>query len=119
MFHVLLAAPVLALMAAYGAIVLVVLSIPFCIGTFLQLVLTIFGQKNWILWVPAGLGLLGLAVSMLVFLSEVQILYILLYWMFYFLSLWIVWLVVEQIKNLLPAAVVRSKPSCICILVSL
>ena len=48
MFHVMLVAPVLGLMAVYGVIVLVILSVPFCVGMFLQLVLTVFGQKGWV-----------------------------------------------------------------------
>ena len=32
MFHVLLVAPLLGLLAAYGIVVLIVLSVPFCLG---------------------------------------------------------------------------------------
>lgn len=99
MFHVMLVAPILGLMAVYGAIVLVILSVPFCIGIFLQFILTIFGQKHWILWVPTGLGALGLAGSMVFFLPDVPVSYILVYWTLYFLALWITWLVVDQIKK--------------------
>ena len=99
MFHVMLVAPVLGLMAVYGVIVLVILSVPFCVGMFLQLVLTVFGQKHWVLWVPAGLGALGLAGSLAFFLPDVPVLYILVYWALYFLALWLTWLVVDQIKK--------------------
>lgn len=36
MFHVLLVAPLLGLLAAYGIVVLIVLSVPFCLGGFFQ-----------------------------------------------------------------------------------
>ena len=44
MFHVLLVAPLLGLLAAYGIVVLIVLSVPFCLGGFFQLVLTIAAE---------------------------------------------------------------------------
>lgn len=99
MFHVMLVAPILGLMAVYGVIVLVILSVPFCVGMFLQLVLTVFGQKHWVLWVPTGLGALGLAGSLAFFLPDVPVSYILVYWVLYFLALWLTWLVVDQIKK--------------------
>ena len=63
MFHVLLVAPLLGLLAAYGIVVLIVLSVPFCLGGFFQLVLTIAAGDRWAVWGPAGLGGLGLALS--------------------------------------------------------
>ena len=59
MFHVLLVAPLLGLLAAYGIVVLIVLSVPFCLGGFFQLVLTIAAGDRWAVWVPAGLGAAG------------------------------------------------------------
>ena len=47
MFHVLLVAPLLGLLAAYGIVVLIVLSVPFCLGGFFQLVLTIAAGDRW------------------------------------------------------------------------
>lgn len=99
MFHVMLVAPILGLMAVYGIIVLVILSVPFCIGMFLQLVLTVFGQKRWVLYIPAGLGVLGLAGTLVFFRPDPPALYILIYWTLYFLALWLTWLVVDQIKK--------------------
>lgn len=96
MFHVMLAMPVL---AAFGAMALFVLCAPFCVGVFLQLVLSIVAEKRWILWVPAGLGVLGLVWSLYGFLPDLPILYILIYWALYFLVLWLTWLVVDQIKK--------------------
>ena len=65
MFHVLLVAPLLGLLAAYGIVVLIVLSVPFCLGGFFQLVLTIAAGDRWAVWVPAGLGVLGPVLSLL------------------------------------------------------
>ena len=89
MFHVLLVAPLLGLLAAYGIVVLIVLSVPFCLGGFFQLVLTI----------AAGLGVLGLALSFLFLLGAIPWGGILLYWALYFLWIWLIWLVVAQIKK--------------------
>ena len=94
MFHVLLVAPLLGLLAAYGIVVLIVLSVPFCLGGFFQLVLTIAA-----VWVPAGLGVLGLALSFLFLLGAIPWGGILLYWALYFLWIWLIWLVVAQIKK--------------------
>ena len=94
MFHVLLVAPVLGLLAVYGIIVLVVLSIPFCLGGFLQLVFSIAAQDRWVIWVPAGLVL-----SAVFLLKSLSWGTILLYWGLYFLWLWLIWLVVRQIKG--------------------
>ena len=91
MFHVLLVAPLLGLLAAYGIVVLIVLSVPFCLGGFFQLGLTIA--------VPAGLGVLGLALSFLFLLGAIPWGGILLYWALYFLWIWLIWLVVAQIKK--------------------
>ena len=71
MFHVLLVAPLLGLLAAYGIVV----------------------------WVPAGLGVLGLALSFLFLLGAIPWGGILLYWALYFLWIWLIWLVVAQIKK--------------------
>ena len=54
MFHVLLVAPLLGLLAAYGIVVLIVLSVPFCLGGFFQLVLTIAAGRPL-----GGLGACG------------------------------------------------------------
>ena len=94
MFHVLLVAPVLGLLAVYGIIVLVVLSIPFCLGGFLQLVFSIAAQDRWVIWVPAGLVL-----SAVFLLKSLSWGTILLYWGLYFLWLWLIWLVVRQIRG--------------------
>lgn len=99
MFHVLLALPALAVFGVIGAAAVFVLSIPFCIGMFLQLLLTIFGQKRWVRCVPAGLGVLGLAGSLACFLAELSLTVILAYWGIYFLVLWLTWLIVTQIKK--------------------
>ena len=99
MFHVLLVAPLLGLLAAYGIVVLIVLSVPFCLGGFFQLVLTIAAGDRWAVWVPAGLGVLGLALSFLFLLGAIPWGGILLYWALYFLWIWLIWLVVAQIKK--------------------
>ena len=99
MFHVLLVAPLLGLLAAYGIVVLIVLSVPFCLGGFFQLVLTIAAGDRWAVWVPAGLGGLGLALSFLFLLGAIPWGGILLYWALYFLWIWLIWLVVAQIKK--------------------
>lgn len=99
MFHVMLVAPILGLMAVYGAVVLAVLSIPFCVGMFLQLILTIFGQKRWVLYVPAGLGVLGLTASLIWLIQTLSLPTIFMYWGLYFIALWLTWLVVSQIKK--------------------
>ena len=99
MFHVLLVAPLLGLLAAYGIVVLIVLSVAFCLGGFFQLVLTIAAGDRWAVWVPAGLGVLGLALSFLFLLGAIPWGGILLYWALYFLWIWLIWLVVAQIKK--------------------
>ena len=99
MFHVLLVAPVLGLLAVYGIIVLVVLSIPFCLGGFLQLVFSIAARDRWVIWVPAGLGGAGLVLTAVFLLKSLSWGTILLYWGLYFLWLWLIWLVVRQIKG--------------------
>ena len=99
MFHVLLVAPLLGLLASYGIVVLIVLSVPFCLGGFFQLVLTIAAGDRWVVWVPAGLGVLGLALSFLFLLGAIPWGGILLYWALYFLWIWLIWLVVVQIKK--------------------
>lgn len=96
MFHVLLVLPAL---VTFGAMAAVVLCAPFCAGIVLQLLLTVFGQKKWVLYVPAGLGALGLAGSLLWLLGDVPFTVLLVYWGIYFLALWITWLVVTQIKQ--------------------
>lgn len=63
--------PLLGLLAAYGIVVLIVLSVPFCLGGFFQLVLTIAAGDRWAVWVPAGLGVLGLALSFLFLLGAI------------------------------------------------
>ena len=96
MFHVMLVLPAL---AAFGVMSVFVLCAPFCVGLFLQLVLTVFGQKRWVLYIPAGLGVLGLAGTLVFFHPNPPVLYILIYWALYFLALWLTWLVVDQIKK--------------------
>lgn len=99
MFHLLLVAPLFGLMAVYGAVVLVALGVPFCLGGLLQLILSIVAQDRWAVWVPAGAGVLG-GVASLVFLSgAIPWGGILLYWAVYFFWIWIIWLVVVQIKK--------------------
>ena len=44
----------------------------FCLGGFFQLVLTIAAGDRWAVWVPAGLGVLGLALSFLFLLAAVS-----------------------------------------------
>ena len=92
---VLLLSPML---LAFGAFAIFLLAAPCCMGIFLQLILTIVGQKRWVRCVPAGLGALGLAGSLLLLRGQVPASGILLYWGIYFLLLWLVWLVVTQIK---------------------
>lgn len=108
MFHVLLALPAL---VALGAMAVFVLSAPFCIGLFLQLVLTVFGQKRWVLYVPAGLGALGLAGSMVYFLPDLELTIILAYWAAYFLVIWLTWLVAAQIKKAIAKWTGKNKVS--------
>ena len=83
----------------YKRQVLIVLSVPFCLGGFFQLVLTIAAGDRWAVWVPAGLGVLGLALSFLFLLGAIPWGGILLYWALYFLWIWLIWLVVAQIKK--------------------
>ena len=102
MFHMLLVAPVLGLLAVYGIIVLVVLSIPFCLGGFLQLVFSIAAQDRWVIWVPAGLVL-----SAVFLLKSLSWGTILLYWGLYFLWLWLIWLVVRQIRGFIRRKLIK------------
>ena len=96
MFHVLLVLPFL---AAYGAAALLLLAIPFCVGCTLQLIFSVFSVSRLVLLVPAMLGGLGLICSLFFLLETVPLAGILLYWGLFFLSLWLVWLVVSQIKK--------------------
>lgn len=108
MFHVLLALPAL---VTLGAMAVFVLSAPFCAGLFLQLVLTIFGQKRWVLYVPAGLGVLGLAGTMVWLLPDVPVSAVLVYWVAYFLVIWLTWLMVAQIKKAIVKWTEKNKVS--------
>ena len=96
MFHVMLALPAL---MTFGAMALFVLAALFCIGGFLQLVLTIVGDKVWVMCVPAGLGVLGLIGSLIGLLDNIPLVGILIYWGIYFLCIWVIWLVVTQVKK--------------------
>ena len=96
MFHVMLVLPAL---MAFGAMALFVLTAPICIGGFLQLVLTIVAEKIWVMCVPAGLGVLGLIASLIGLLGTIPLVGILIYWGIYFLCMWVIWLVVTQIKK--------------------
>ena len=96
MFHVMLALPAL---MTFGAMALFILTAPFCIGGFLQLILTIIGEKVWVMCVPAGLGVLGLIGSLIGLLGDIPLVGILIYWGIYFLCIWVIWLVVTQIKK--------------------
>lgn len=96
-FHVFLVLP--ALLGA-GALALFVLSLPFLLGGVLQLLLTVFSAgKRWVVWVPAALGGVGLVLSLIYGLEAAGPAALLVYWGLYFLMLWLIWLIVSQIKK--------------------
>lgn len=96
MFHVMLVLPAL---VTFGTVAIFVLAAPFCVGMFLQLVLSIVAQDRWVVWVPAGLGVAGAVLSVVCFGQSIPLLGIALYWGVYFLALWLVWLIVDQIRK--------------------
>lgn len=96
MFHLLFGLPIL---MTFGAMALFVLTAPFCVGIFLQVLLCVFGQSIWVLLVPAGLGVLGLTCSLVFLHEDIPLVGILSYWGLFFLSLWLVWLVIDQIRK--------------------
>lgn len=96
MFHVLLALPAL---VTFGVLAVFIVIVPFFVGIFLQLVLSIAAEKLWVLCVPAGLGAIGLVWCLFTFSPDLPIPYILTYWAVYFLLIWLTWLVVDQIKK--------------------
>lgn len=96
MFHVLLVLPML---VTFGAMAVFVLTVPFCVGVFLQAVLCVFGQDKWVIFVPAALGIAGLICSIVFFLGTIPLMGILIYWSLFFLCLWLVWLVIRQIQK--------------------
>ncbi len=67
----------------------------------LQLMLSIVARRRWVLGVPAALGGIGAVVSLVYLLGILPLGGILLYWGVYFLSLWLVWLIVSQVKQAL------------------
>ena len=86
------------MLLAFGMLAIFLLAAPCCVGILLQLILTVIGQQYWVKCVPAGLGALGLAGSLFFLRELVPVPGILIYWGIYFLLLWLVWLVVTQIK---------------------
>lgn len=98
MFHLLLGLPVL---VTFGTMALFVLAVPFCVGIFLQVLLCVFGQSMWLLLVPPGLGVMGLICSLVFLLDDIPLVGILIYWDLFFLSLWVVWLVISQLRKAL------------------
>ena len=51
------------------------------------------------LFLPAGFGGAGLLCSLIWLRKIVPLTGIIIYWAFYFLSMWLIWLVVNQIKQ--------------------
>ena len=87
------------LAAVSFALFLWILSIPICIGAVLQLILSVVAIKPWVLFIPAILGAIGLVLCLLFLVPTFSIGSILIYWLIYFVCLWLVWLIVTQIKQ--------------------
>lgn len=106
MFHLLLAAPVL---AVYGAAAIFVLSLPFWVGGLLQLVLTVFCRKKPIYAIPAVLGVAGVIVSGIKLVPSVGVGPVAVYWLLYFVELLLIFLVVYNIKRAVLGLIAKKK----------
>jgi len=84
---------------AFGFFGLILLTVPLVFGTLLQLIFCIVSEKRWVILVPATLGGSGLVISLACLLDEIPLKGILIYWAIYFLCLWLIWLIVDQIKK--------------------
>ncbi len=87
------------LFMAFGLFALFLLAAPFCVGAFLQLVFSIVAKGDFVVWIPAGLGMLGLVASLVWLLELLSVPAILIYWGVYFLCMWLIWLAVSKIKK--------------------
>lgn len=96
MFHVMLVLP---LLAAFGAAAFFMVTVPLCLGAGLQLIFSIFSKKRWILLLPAILGAVGVVLSLVYLLEVVGLTALVIYWAVYYLCIWLVWLIVTQIKG--------------------
>ena len=106
MFHLLLAAPVL---AVFGAAVVFVLSLPFWAGGLLQLALTIFCRRKILYAIPAALGIVGVIASAVELVPAVGAGPVAIYWLLYFLELLAIFLVVYNIKRAVLGLIARKK----------
>ena len=106
MFHLLLAAPVL---AVFGAAAVFVLSLPFWAGGLLQLALTIFCRRKILYAIPAVLGVAGVIVSGIKLVPSVGIGPVAVYWLLYFVELLLIFLVVYNIKRAVLGLIARKK----------
>ena len=96
MFHLLLAAPVL---AVYGAAAIFVLSLPFWVGGLLQLALTALCRRRLLYAIPAALGAAGGIASAVKLVPAVGAAPVAVYWLVYFAELLVIFLVVYNIKR--------------------
>ena len=107
MFHLLLAAPVL---AVFGAAAIFVLSLPFWVGGLLQLFLTAFCRKKPVYAIPAALGVVGVIASAVNLVPAVGVGPVAVYWLVYFVELLLIFLVVYNIKRAVLRLIDRKKP---------
>lgn len=94
--------PVLAAMGMMGVslwFLIVLCLIPLGFGMAFQLILTAVTEQRGLLLVPAGIGLIGLVLSLIFLGSSLPPLALIIYWMIYFLVLWLTWLVVYKVKR--------------------
>lgn len=106
MFHLLLAAPVL---AAFGAAAIFVLSLPFWVGGLLQLVLTAFCRRKALSAIPAALGLVGVVASAVNLVPAVGVVPVAVYWLVYFVEILLIFLVVYNIRRAVLGLIARKK----------
>ena len=90
---------IMPMMMAFGFFGLILLAVPLGLGAFLQLIFCIVAQEKWVVWMPAVLGGAGLAASLIWLLEVISLKGISIYWVIYFVCLWLVWLIVDQIKK--------------------
>ncbi len=88
-----------ALLAVYGFLFLIVAAIPFCVGITLQIIMTIVSDKKWMLFIPAGLELIGVICSLIWLGEMIPVSSIIVYWVIVFISLWITWLIVVKLRE--------------------
>ena len=90
---------IMPMMVAFGFFGLILLAVPLGLGACLQLIFCIVAQNKWVVWVPSVLGGAGLTASLIWLLEEIPLNGILIYWAIYFICLWLVWLIISQIKK--------------------